>query len=89
VNCPQCNHPLPPNAKFCPECGAPVQQGRHTAGGVFPLVRVRTTPEHYVVEVNGRPYHLAKEQVHSAAKTAAAAVGAYLVRRGTGRRGKK
>ena len=27
--CPSCNAPLPPNVKFCPECGAKIQVEKH------------------------------------------------------------
>lgn len=29
AQCPKCGNPLPPTAKFCPECGAPAPRDRH------------------------------------------------------------
>ncbi len=36
MNCPSCQNPIPPNARFCPNCGAPVPHGgQGNIGGVI------------------------------------------------------
>ncbi|HXP91959.1 MAG TPA: AIM24 family protein [Candidatus Binatia bacterium] len=37
MNCPSCQNPIPPNARFCPNCGAPVAQATTVGNYTEPI----------------------------------------------------
>ena len=55
MNCPKCNNPISPNAKFCDACGTPIAQASEQPAPVVPEQPAPVVPEQPAPVVSEQP----------------------------------